>query len=677
MLKPLLSGLLFLDFFYCFAQPRLDSAVNLLRDTPNNISLLRSQVQQLTNHRFIQSLDSEVDHRKEWLNTIAIKILDRTTRFSDDSKAVILAQLGEVLTREKTGGPGYQYIQEALKLCKKLSGSPVAFTYSRYGDIFQWLNRLDSAIYYAEKSLDVSQSIKSDSLIREGYSQLSMLFYDSKNYAQAEYYLRLIIDHPLTKPRDARGYLNTLGLTFRSRNQPDSATKYFEQSLDLAVQQKDTVWIGLVEGNIGYTWFLQKKYYKALPGLLKDVKFSIKKRNRMSATSALESVVEIYWELGKPDLSTKYFDTLTAIVRTMTNEQVKSTYYRSAALFYDRISRPDSAYKNLQRYVDLNSKLTVEEHNLNAAQLDAQFQFDRQIRQIGELERLNQAQAYENRLKNYFLIATGALILLALGLIYALYRNNQFKAKTNEVLQEQNEKISRQAAHLEELNATKDKLFAIIGHDLRAPINSLRMLLSMLKNQMISKEEFDVFMVKVQGGVEQVQLTLNNLLSWSSNQLTGMSTNTETVLVHAIVSENFDLLNEQAEIKSIALKNLIQSDCIVLADPDHLRLVFRNLVSNGIKFTNAGGTITVENFRENGHHVIAVRDTGIGLSEQALQKLFQSAAIFSTTGTDGEKGTGLGLKLCQEVIEKNGGKIWVESEQGKGTVFKFSLQVAR
>jgi signal transduction histidine kinase len=674
MVRMILLSFLFLSSYFTPAQDLPDSLINKI-DGTQRIPTLNENLFKVVEHGVLRKLDPDRAHWDELTNRIAEEVVKRADKFPIESRTAVYAHMGEVLIREKTNGPGYTYIQKALVMAKKLSGAPLVYTYYKYGEIFRAFNRMDSAIYYAEKALEEAYKLNSDSTVRESINQLASFCYISRDYSKADFYLRQSINHPLSDERHKRNQLNTLGLSFEYRDMLDSARFYFEQSLQKAIALKDTTWIGLTSGNIGYTYFLQNKYDEALKGLLIDVKYSLKKRNKMSAINAIGSIIPIYLMRGNKSMATKYYDTLSSLMTGEHGDKVWLNYYRSAADYFSKIGKPDSAYKYLLKHVELNNKAGDEKYNLNAAQLEAQFQFDRQIRQIGELERANLAQAEENRLKNYFLIATGIMILMAIGLIYGQYRNNKFKTETNKILQDQNEKISRQAAHLEELNATKDKLFAIIGHDLRGPINSLKMLLTMLKSQMISKEEFDVFMVKVQSGIDQVQLTLNNLLQWSSSQLAGMSTNPEAVDVANIVIENFDLLNEQAAGKKISLQNNIQPDCQVVADPDHLRLVFRNLVSNGIKFTSSGGRIMVENTRQNGHQIISVRDTGIGMSEQTRVKIFHSTATQSTSGTEGEKGTGLGLLLCQEVIEKNGGKIWVESEQGKGTVFKFSLPV--
>ena len=169
---------------------------------------------------------------------------------------------------------------------------------------------------------------------------------------------------------------------------------------------------------------------------------------------------------------------------------------------------------------------------------------------------------------------------------------------------------------------------------------------------------------------------LENLLSWSRAQLNKIDFEPIDFDIREIVQENARLFQENLGIKQIRLKNQLQGEVLVHADKNMINTVVRNLISNAIKFTPAGGEITIRAIKENNNWVIGVSDTGIGMEEQDTQKLFRMDKSFSKEGTAGEKGTGLGLLLCKEFVEKNSGKIWVESTPGKGTTFWFSLPLS-
>ena len=255
-----------------------------------------------------------------------------------------------------------------------------------------------------------------------------------------------------------------------------------------------------------------------------------------------------------------------------------------------------------------------------------------------------------------------------------LERNEEIE-QINEEIQQQNAALSFQSRELSIANATKDKLFAIIGHDMRSPINALKSLLELLDSQNISPEEFINFSGRLKYGVEHVHFTLNNLLQWANSQMQGLVANPQMINLHHLGQENIELLSQLGANKNIQFDNQIKKEARAFADPDQINLVLRNLVSNAIKFTNDGGSITLASRKEGNFWLVEVHDTGIGMRDENVKKIFDRDVHYTTQGTRGEKGTGLGLLLCQEMIEKNNGIIWVESELGKGTSFKFTLPI--
>jgi signal transduction histidine kinase len=220
-------------------------------------------------------------------------------------------------------------------------------------------------------------------------------------------------------------------------------------------------------------------------------------------------------------------------------------------------------------------------------------------------------------------------------------------------------------------------LFAIIGHDLRAPIGSLKGLLELTNDHTISREEFLGFSTMLRNNVEHIYFTLNNLLQWANTQMEGMRTAPQNIKLHNIAEENCGLLQAFAKGKQIALYQGISQDVIVRADYEQISLVFRNLITNAIKFTPAGGTITLSHTIESSFCRISIHDTGIGINQKMLATLFQDNHYVSKSGTQGEKGTGLGLVLCKDFIARNRGSIRAESTEGKGTTFSFTLPLTK
>ena len=228
---------------------------------------------------------------------------------------------------------------------------------------------------------------------------------------------------------------------------------------------------------------------------------------------------------------------------------------------------------------------------------------------------------------------------------------------------------------LQELNATKDKFFSIIAHDLKSPFATVigfsDVLLERVRDN--NYEEAEEIAEIIKSSSERAMDLLMNLLQWSRSQTGRMEYNPNQVPIHALVEKVCETLNDTAKQKSILLLKEIPSEKSIFADPAMISTVIRNLTSNAIKFTNPGGKITISAEMKPGEWLITVTDNGVGIPESITPKIFNIGGNVSTTGTQNEQGTGLGLILCKEFIEKHGGEIWVESEIDKGSSFHFTI----
>lgn len=229
---------------------------------------------------------------------------------------------------------------------------------------------------------------------------------------------------------------------------------------------------------------------------------------------------------------------------------------------------------------------------------------------------------------------------------------------------------------LHELNKLKDRLFSIISHDLRTPLLSLMDILSMANDGMVTDEEFRSFLPTLTKNIGYTSGLVENLLQWSKSQLEGTVVNA----VHFDIKENVTYLinsfHQLADDKGISVNSNIHVPTMVYADMDMVQAVLRNLISNAIKFCSAGDKITIEADIKKNMATICIADTGVGIAAENVDKLFGNQN-FTTRGTTNEQGTGLGLLLCKDFIEKNGGNIWVVSTQGQGSSFYFTLPIDR
>lgn len=271
-------------------------------------------------------------------------------------------------------------------------------------------------------------------------------------------------------------------------------------------------------------------------------------------------------------------------------------------------------------------------------------------------------------------VTTTALFIYGIVKLYTRSLINQ-KKNLEQIVKERTAEINSQNLQLNTLHATKDKFFSIISHDLRGPLHSLTSFSSLLLHHAneLSKEEIQMVSQNLDKSLKNLFPLLDNLFEWSRSQNGMLEFTPDMLNLTEILQQCKQLLDGQAEQKNIRIINKAEQPLAVFANKNLLTSVFRNLISNAIKFTPSEGTITLDASLQGKEIVVTICDTGVGMTKEAQQKLFQLGIMHTTIGTAKEKGTGLGLILCKDFVEKSGGRIWVESEAGKGTTFFVSI----
>ncbi len=235
--------------------------------------------------------------------------------------------------------------------------------------------------------------------------------------------------------------------------------------------------------------------------------------------------------------------------------------------------------------------------------------------------------------------------------------------------------LKKSNEELKILNTTKDKFFSIIAHDLRRPFQSLISYSESLAKEIesLSHEEIILFSKGLNDNLNNLYGLLENLLNWSMMQRNVLEYKPINLNLNDVVKKIIGISNQSAMEKNISLSSNVDTGTFVYADIDMLCSVIQNLIINAIKFTKPEGRIIVSSIEKDGFVEVSVQDTGIGIDSKKSFEMFNFNTLFTTDGTSGEKGTGLGLPLCKEFVERNDGKIWVESELGKGSKFTFTL----
>jgi two-component system, sensor histidine kinase and response regulator len=232
--------------------------------------------------------------------------------------------------------------------------------------------------------------------------------------------------------------------------------------------------------------------------------------------------------------------------------------------------------------------------------------------------------------------------------------------------------LEAQTKELRELDTLKNKLFSVIAHDMKTPMYALRNLFRGMQKHDLPAEEIKMMIPDVVTDLNYVTGLMDNLLQWAKSQMQSNAVRPEAVDISVVIRDVVNLLTLQAQAKKVYLKTKIDHPVYVFADKDMINLVLRNLLSNAIKFTEEEGEVLIDANETNDYVEVMVQDTGTGMSKEALKKINENN-YYTTKGTSNESGTGLGLMLCKEFLAKNGGRMFVESEPGIGSVFSFTL----
>ncbi len=238
-----------------------------------------------------------------------------------------------------------------------------------------------------------------------------------------------------------------------------------------------------------------------------------------------------------------------------------------------------------------------------------------------------------------------------------------------------NRELKQGKLELAELNVMKDKLFSVIGHDLRGPIANIPALLEMIEQDGVLPDEYKEMVGTLKDHTNVTLDTLENLMIMGKGMMKGSNYLPQIFNPAPFTAKAANLFAIAAGKKNVTIQNLTPTDLSIHADPAHFEFVIRNLLSNAVKYSYTGSTIEVKasNTTIPGFVVCSVTDHGVGIDEPTRKDLFKNF-VDSKYGTDNEKGNGIGLKLCEEFVALNGGKIWVESTEGKDTTFYFSLK---
>lgn len=571
----------------------------------------------------------------------------------------------------------FNQLKDTLGIAKVNNG--IGLLEIKRGNYVKGLQYSLSAIKELEK-----RHLKNDLLL--AYNNLAKAYYNIKDYDKSiEFYLKALkIQEELNDKKGIDLSNNVLGDLYSMKNEHRKSIDYYEKVLTSHPTNTDSIQ-SIIYPKLGGEYLQFNDYDNANKYLEQGLNINRRLNNKGGLLTTLINLGNLNLQQNKLAIAEMQILEAGDIAKDLNNEKELLKHYKLMKSLDSIRNRFDKAFAWQRAYYDLKNRLdknniVANDEDSESHNLDLNLNFDQNILDQNKNVRTNETTESSkdfDRLQIFFyaLLAALAIVSTFLILIY-LKRNSSLKyaqelEEKNIKIELQNEAFQEQTKHLENVNNVKDKLFSIISHDLKDSLSSINSFIDLLKDGSLTRAEFDNLIPELSENANNASLLLFNLLNWSKSQMQSLKPSPSLFDIQEIFIDKVNLIEQRLDSKGIELVDHSLRD-FAYADRSMIEIVIQNLLANALKFSKKGDKITISNHISNGHCIISVADTGIGISKQNIDKLFKSNS-FTTMGTNNEKGTGLGLSICKELVELNNGKIWVESTVNVGSTFYVQL----
>lgn len=571
----------------------------------------------------------------------------------------------------------------ALKLDDK---ELIARSLNMIGNAYYLMGDFSKSMDHYRQALTIREAMGDSNSIASSYNNIGAVYVQMKDHEQALYYLKKAKTIFEAMQDEARLFpiMNNIGALYNENAQYDTAYQYLTEAYEIAQRTQDEDNAAIALTNLGETALSMGLLQQSLDYQERALEISRRMGNKaMMAT--------IYTNLGKTYLNAEnYHQALNAFQKSLElSRKVNSLpdlqeNYLYLADYYDIQRDHEQALHYYRLYASTKDSINSQEAMIRIKEMESISHAQDLQQEIELLRKDNEISKLKaTRLKNtIFFLAAVSLMIVLVFVVY--YQKNRLKRETTRLLEEKNKqlekanlKLQNSEKHLKELNATKDKFFSIIGHDLRNPLNALLGFSELISGNSrdYTSEEIQRYSKIINEAAKNIHLLIENLLEWSRSQAGNIDYQPEKIDLMSMIAEIFKVSEIHADKKGVDLVSEIPGDVSVTADRNLLSTILRNLINNAVKFTSNGGQVRIFCEQKEGEITISVEDTGIGMSEKQLDNLFRLDSNVTMPGTSEEKGTGLGLILCKEFVEMHNGRIWATSKPKEGSTFSFTLPV--
>ena len=633
-------------------------------------------------------------------------LLFQKTALQDTTYIIQLNKKAEEFRYQRSDSIGF-YADKALELSEKLGyekGIVHATSNLALHELYQ--GNTENAITINQQNVSEYDLMRFPDLAIKIYNDLAQAYFIKAEYPQSYRHFLTALDYADTSQNQNElvRINSNLGTMFSLLEDYEEGLNHYRMAQNNVTQDTPPHVVGAILANLGYVRLRKGSYEEALADLKKGLRYLENSEFSTLKAFTLLNLGETYAETDEFDSALKFYE--RAQKEYQKNKDKKGTadlYNALSSLYLELGDYPQSlsfAKQGLDLYTAFNLKTGMErcyrtmyelfkkqkvldsslyylelaenfsdsiaktKNKTNIAMLRSKMEIEAEKEKTMRADLLTIAQQ-----KQYIRWVT-AFLVIAIALVAFIFQANKRKKELNHSLAEKAKVLSENEKILSESNSTKDKLFSIIGHDLRGPVTSLRELVTLsLEDDKVGESYYRKYAPGLNKKLDHLQFTLDNLLNWGQTQMSGASVNPNNLWVHNEINDSIALFREKFAEKSIRINNKVPKDSKIFADTNHFAIIIRNLLSNAIKFTHENGTVDINVHETAGSILISVADNGIGMDQDTLDKVWHNQKHHTTYGTSMEKGTGLGLSLCKEMIEKNHGQMTVDSKPGKGTTF--------
>ncbi|WP_338765444.1 tetratricopeptide repeat-containing sensor histidine kinase [Bernardetia sp. ABR2-2B] len=600
-----------------------------------------------------------------------------------------------------------QIIEDQISAFAAQKEVPPPFLYHQLGKIYDETGNKVEALNSYLKAFEVWRMYKNPLLTKEDfYQSIATLYLESQQYKEAQYYYEELLKWADKKENSNENKkiqaIASHGLVrvFIAKKEYDTALFHLQKSEEFCIGKSKRKCLLITYDLFSELYFTKFDYNLAKKYAFDALQMAEQLGEQQKAILLAIRLGDIYRAEGSYDKAELFLRRAEKTALSLNNNFLFKQVYFSFANLYEKSQKDKMALNYYRKYLmykdSVNNEVSIRKIN----SLQMQFEQERHRQEI-DLLQLNQRekqlqQETEVEIAQAFNMI-GLVIIIALGIVaFLIYNRYRFGERTqkmlkrqsysinkqNQKLKQMNEQLEKSKTELNAINKTKDRFFSIVAHDLKGPLNSLKGYSHLISTfgDKLPKEEIISMAADQERTLDNLYKFLEDLLSWSRIQMKAVALEPENIDLKTVIDKMCEILMPLIEEKEIDAKCIDVDGKQVFADKNAVFTVMRNLVSNAVKFTPREGTIQVkaeieknEEGNTTGFTKISIIDTGVGMPRAVSQKLFKLDNKYSTKGTEGEKGTGLGLIICKEFVEQNGGEIGVESTEGEGTTFWFTL----